>query len=73
MTAASGPAQGLKVLRGQARRYLEARYGRDVWFRAPETLGNVPEQWIRAVASGEGAFAEERMSSIEQHLRGEGR
>ena len=36
---ATDPQPGLVAL--QARRYLEARYGKDVWYRAPETFGNM--------------------------------
>lgn len=60
----------LQAHRDQARRYLEARYGKNVWFRAPETFGNVLERWIWAVASGAAELAEECMTLIEQHLKG---
>lgn len=60
----------LDTIRGQARRYLEARYGEDVWYRAPETFDNAVERWIWAVASSvESQTGEEAMSSIEGHYR----
>jgi hypothetical protein len=52
----------------QARRYLEARYGKNVWFRAPETFSNILERWIWAVARDAGEIAEESIASIEAHL-----
>lgn len=51
-----------------ARRYLEARYGKDVWFRAPETFGNAVEAWIWAVASDAPDLAEEHIKAIEAHF-----
>jgi hypothetical protein len=68
MLPGPGPEQDLELVRGQARRYLEARFGQEVWFRAPETFGNVTERWIWAVASAEPALAEECITAIEQHL-----
>jgi hypothetical protein len=57
-------------IRGQAKRYLEARYGEDVWFRAPETFDNVVERWIWAVASSaEDTIGEECMTAIEEQLK----
>ena len=58
----------LDRVRSQARRYMEARFGKDVWFRAPETFSNILEQWIWAVASGHLDYAEARITEIEQHL-----
>jgi hypothetical protein len=57
----------LEMVRNQARRYMEARHGPQVWHRAAETFPNVIEQWILAVALGEGAPAEILMTVIEQH------
>ena len=58
------------TVRVQARRYLEARYGDAVWFRAPETFENVLERWIWAVASGaEGTLGEECIAAIETAMR----
>lgn len=54
--------------RDQASRYMEARYGKNVWFKAPETFTNAVERWIWAVASGSEALAEESISAIEAHL-----
>lgn len=59
----------LEQVRQQARRYMEARYGKDVWFRAPETFGNMLERWIWAVASGEMEFAGDCMTQIEDALK----
>jgi hypothetical protein len=47
-----------------ARRYLEAVYGPDVWFRAPETFGNLVERWIWCVASAAREHAEATMDEI---------
>jgi hypothetical protein len=58
----------LATIRKQAQRYLEARFGGDVWYRAPETFQNVLERWIWAVASDAGGLAEECMTAIEQHF-----
>jgi hypothetical protein len=61
----------LEQVQAQARRYLEARYGRDsVWFRAPEAFDNALERWIWAIASGAPDLAEDCMTMIEQHLEG---
>lgn len=57
-----------KSPQGQARRYLEARYGKSVWFRAPETFSPF-EQWIWAVANGNEDYAERAMTAIEDHFR----
>ena len=50
-----------------AKRYLEARYGKNVWFRAPETFGAF-ERWIWCVASDDAAHAEEQIKAIEEHF-----
>ena len=63
-----GDSLALEQIRGQARRYMVARYGESVWFRAPETFPNVVEQWIWGVASAEPEYAEARIAEIEQHL-----
>lgn len=57
-------------VREQAKRYLEARYGPDVWFRAPETFENAVERWIWAVASGyEDTTGEDCITAIEAHAK----
>lgn len=59
-------------VREQARRYLEARYGKDVWFAAPETFSNTLERWIWAVASSaEDVTGEECIAAIEAHMAAE--
>ena len=58
----------LGTVRRQASRYLEARYGKNVWFKAPETFDNVLERWIWAVASDAGDLAEKCMTEIEEHF-----
>lgn len=58
----------LEEIRSQARRYMEARYGENVWFKAPETFANAVERWIWAVASGAPEIAEESVIAIEQHF-----
>jgi hypothetical protein len=69
-TSPEEAASALDEIRDQARRYLEARYGKDVWFRAPETFDNAVERWVWAVASGaEAVTGEEAMTAIEQHFR----
>ena len=50
----------------QAQRYMEAVYGPGVWFRAPETFGNVLIRWIYAVASSMPLEAEKCMAKIEE-------
>jgi len=50
-----------------ARRYLEARYGKNVWFKAPETFGNVLERWLWACANNSRELAEESVKAIEAH------
>lgn len=55
-------------MQDHARRYLEARYGKDVWFRAPETFGNAVERWIWAVASDAPEVAGQAIAAIEQHF-----
>lgn len=58
----------LATIRKQAQRYLEARYGKDYVYRAPETFENVLERWIWAVAAGTPELAEECMTQIEAHF-----
>jgi hypothetical protein len=57
---------GLQKTQDQARRYMEAVYGKSVWFMAPETFENVLERWIWSVANGEYDFAEVQMARIEE-------
>jgi len=52
-----------------ARRYLVARYGDKVWFRAPETFENVLERWIWAIAQNSPDMAESCMKQIENHFK----
>lgn len=60
----------MSTVREQARRYLEARYGESVWFKAPETFDNVLEQWIWSVANDcEGTLGEECITAIEERMR----
>lgn len=59
----------LRTVRTQAQRYLEARYGKDVWYRAPETFANTLERWIWAVASDAAGLAEECIAAIEAHFK----
>jgi hypothetical protein len=63
--ASGGQPEAGDPVRAQARRYMEAVYGESVWFRAPETFGNVLERWIWAVGTGEPELAEEAMGRIE--------
>ena len=58
----------ITAIRTQAQRYMVARYGENVWFRAPETFGNTLERWIWAVASDAASLAEESIAAIEQHF-----
>lgn len=61
--------QPLAVVREQARRYMEARFGKNVWFKAPETFGNVLERWIWSVASSaEDSVGEECIQAIEEKM-----
>ena len=64
------PAGDLMAVQDQARRYMTARYGESVWFKAPETFPNMLERWIWAVASGHPEFADSLMTQIEDHLTG---
>ena len=59
-------------VKDQASRYMVARYGPNVGFRAPETFDNVLERWILAVSAGDKEFAEESISRIEKMAK-EGR
>jgi len=63
----------LEAIRSQAKRYLEARYGESVWFKAPETFENVLERWIWSIASDAPELAEQCMTQIEQHFRSDTR
>jgi hypothetical protein len=58
----------ITAIRTQAQRYMVARYGENVWFRAPETFGNMLERWIWAVASDAASLAEESIPADEQHF-----
>jgi hypothetical protein len=63
----------IRAVRGQAHRYLRARYGDDYIYRAPETFENLLERWIWAVGADAESLAEECMKAIEEHFGGEGR
>jgi hypothetical protein len=52
--------------RRQATHYLEAAYGTEVWYMAPEQIQNVLERWIWAVSKGLPDLAEEYMTTIEE-------
>jgi hypothetical protein len=67
--AATTEQEKLLAVQGQARRYLEARYGESVWFRAPETFGNWFERWVWAVSGDHVDLAEECMTAIEKNMR----
>jgi hypothetical protein len=63
-------AEALNLVREQARTYLEARFGKNVWFRAPETFEGAFDRWIWAVASGcEATTGAEAMTAIADHFR----
>jgi hypothetical protein len=62
----------IRAVRGQAHRYLVARYGKDYIYRAPETFGNTLERWIWAVGADAEDLAEECMKAIEEYFGGEG-
>jgi hypothetical protein len=62
----------VEQIRDQARRYLEARYGENVWYRAPETFSNTVERWIWAIASDAPSMAAECIEAIENHFATEG-
>ena len=66
----SDTTDGGITVRTQAQRYLEARYGRDVWFRfkAPETFGNMLERWIWSVASDAPELGEACIAAIERYF-----
>jgi hypothetical protein len=64
-------ADSLSAVRGQAQRYLRARYSSDYIYRAPETFENALERWIWAVAGDAPALAEECIKAIEEHFGGE--
>ena len=51
----------------QAARYLAARFGPDWLYRAPETIGNIVEQWIWSVASGAPGYGETCIAAVEAH------
>ncbi len=61
----SNPEPGWE--QGQALRYLNARFGPDWLYRAPETFGNLVERWIWSVANGTPEFGESCISAIEAH------
>lgn len=60
------PSQDEHFAAAHARRYLEAVYGSDVAFRAPETFPNLLERWLLGVAGGNEAYAEEQLALIER-------
>ena len=59
-------ARDFERVRDHARRYMIAVYGKDVFFRAPETFENVLERWIWAVSADEMKMANECMVEIEK-------
>lgn len=60
---------GYQQARNQAKIILEARYGPDVWFRAPETFENLIERWIWTIASGLPDPGGEIVTEIERQLK----
>lgn len=56
----------LEAIRDHAKRYMEAVYGKSVWFSAPETFPNVLERWIWSVASDASDMAEKSIQRIEE-------
>ena len=60
----------IRAVRGQAHRYLVARYGEDYVYAAPETFQNTLERWIWAVAGDASSLAEECIKAIEEHFGG---
>jgi hypothetical protein len=59
-------ADGFLQVKDQAKRYMEAVYGKDVWFKAPETFDNILVRWIWAIAASEIDFANVQMTKIEE-------
>jgi hypothetical protein len=53
----------------QIHRYFVAMYGTDYIYRAPETHGNLVEQWMRSVAVGDLAYADKVMTRIEEKVK----
>jgi hypothetical protein len=60
-------AMTLAEVQDQASRYLRARYGDSVVYRAPETFGAF-ERWVWAIGAGSARLAEECMGAIEDHF-----
>ncbi len=56
----------IEDVQDHARRYMEAVYGKSVWFAAPETFQNVLERWIWGVASDSVYWTEESIARIEE-------
>lgn len=70
MIEASLPHLLAMEVRRQAHRYMQAIHGKDYVFRAPETFGNVLEQWIWSVASGvEETLGEKCIAAIEERMK----
>lgn len=59
--------ESLTATRDQAKRYFEARYGKNVWFSAPETFGPF-ERWVWAVAGAHDEMAATVMTEIVEHF-----
>lgn len=60
--------ESLGRTRDQAKAYFEARYGENVWFRAPETFGPF-ERWVWAVAGAHDEMAIATMEEIVEHFK----
>lgn len=60
----------LAMIRDHANRYLRARYGPDVVYRAPETFENMLERWIWAIGAGVPELAHSSIAAIEQFFTG---
>jgi hypothetical protein len=53
-------------VRAQAQRYLDAAYGKEWHFRAPEAFDNALERWIVYLALGSREMAADTISRIEK-------
>ena len=59
----------LEQVQEQIHRYFVAVHGEKYGYRAPETFGNILEQWMLGVAGGNEEFAEQKIASIEGHFK----
>lgn len=58
----------MEKIKEHIHRYFLAVYGKEYFYRAPETFSNVLERWMLAIMAGDLTIAEQHIEAIEQHF-----